>query len=387
MKLYAHIKNKPEDFVVEEVPKIRIEEGGRFEVFKLEKCNVSTLEALRIASKKLRIPLKNIGFAGLKDKYALTVQYLTAPKGLLPKNFSMRWTGERWVNQEPDFPRHWGFKIKHVGYSVRPMKIGDVEKNIFKVRLRNFEKNMRKNFYKNMEIAINLGFPNYFGEQRFGSVKGRQDFVLKYLLKGDYETALKIYFLGREGIEFWGRWDKIYSILKGSLEEYEKDLILGLKRGLTAEKAFKILPKNVRLMFNFAFQSYIWNEVLRSYIERKYPFRRVTFINNWKLSFYRRVYDIDYLKQLSIPYTGKTHEPKDRLLRNILKKTFRQFGLKDDFFEKEIVGIKVLTDGLRKAIVFPENFKILEKTKDGALIKFSLPSGSYATVLLRMLLS
>ena len=46
----------------------------------------------------------------------------------------------------------------------------------------------------------------------------------------------------------------------------------------------------------------------------------------------------------------------------------------------------VMTDGLRKAIVFPEDFKILEKTKRKMKVTFILPSGAYATVLLRFLL-
>ena len=385
-KLYSRIKTRPEDFVVEEIPVLEPKESGRFYLVELKKRNVSTLEALRVLSRFLKIPLKEVGFAGLKDKFAVTTQYLTVPTDYSVEEACFRlnrgWERADGVNWNSDV----AFCVKPLGKVDRPLTLGDLKANRFTVVIRNFEKSLRKRFYRNYEIVKRYGFPNYFGEQRFGSVKGRDDFVLKYMLKGDFEGALRSYFFGSSSVDYWGNWRELYKILSPTLEEYEKDLIKGLMRGLTPEKAFRILPKNVRLMFNFAYQSFLWNEYLREYVEEKYPFVRVPFINNWKLSYWIEVWDKDRLKKLEIPYTGHVHRPTDRTLKRVIRKVQSKYGVKEEWFDREIAGIVVMTDGLRKAWVSPNSFKVLEKTKDRMKVTFTLPSGSYATVLLRFLL-
>jgi len=125
---------------------------------------------------------------------------------------------------------------------------------------------------------------------------------------------------------------------------------------------------------------------LRKYIEKKYPFIRIPFINNWKLSYYLEVYDFKYLSELQIPYTGYELTPKDKFLQEVIEEVQKRYGIEESWFNKEVAGIKVMTDGLRKAIVFPSDFKILEKTKRSIKVTFVLPPGAYATVLLRFLL-
>ncbi len=387
VKLYKRIKQKPEDFVVKEIPLRIPQEEGSFRLLKLAKSNVSTLEALRVLSRLLKIPLKFIGFAGLKDKFAVTEQFITVPSEfpLEEQCFSIK--KNRWVSVDSvDIGRETGFCIKPIGFTDKPLELGELKGNLFVVTVRNFEKGMRKRFYAHLEVVKRFGFPNYFGEQRFGSVKSRDDFVLRYILKGDFEGAIRSYFFGKSDVQYWGDWRKLYKTLSPALEEYEKDLIRGLIRGLTPEKAFRILPKNVRLMFNFAFQSFLWNEYLRIYIEKKYPHVRIPFINNWKLSYYLDVDDIEYLRNLSIPYTGHRHRPEDELLRSVIRTVQKRYGVKREWFDKEVGGMVVMTDGLRKAVVSPTDFKVLEKTGRRIKLQFVLPPGSYATVLLRFLL-
>jgi len=66
LKLYSRIKTRPEDFIVEEVSTLEPKEEGKYHFIELKKRDVSTLEALRVISRFLKIPLKEIGFAALR---------------------------------------------------------------------------------------------------------------------------------------------------------------------------------------------------------------------------------------------------------------------------------------------------------------------------------
>ena len=75
------LKSFPEDFVVEELP---LEDGEDnedlpFLRFRLKKRGVDTLEAVDALANACRLPAQKFGFAGIKDSFAITTQYLTVP--------------------------------------------------------------------------------------------------------------------------------------------------------------------------------------------------------------------------------------------------------------------------------------------------------------------
>ena len=78
------IKQLRSDFIVKEISDVvnRIQNNGKYAYYTLKKTNLTTVGALEILSKKFKIPLKNFGFAGNKDKNAITVQKISI------KNFS-----------------------------------------------------------------------------------------------------------------------------------------------------------------------------------------------------------------------------------------------------------------------------------------------------------
>jgi len=122
VKLYSRIKTKPEDFVVEEVPLLEPKDEGKYHLVRLKKRDVSTLEALRVLSRFEKIPLKKIGFAGLKDRYAVTTQYLTIPEEYPVERACYGVVKNRWVKVESlDFDREAGFCVEPLGKVNRPL--------------------------------------------------------------------------------------------------------------------------------------------------------------------------------------------------------------------------------------------------------------------------
>ena len=400
--LNKYIKKTPYDFQVYEKSIYNPEKEGKYLFLRLRKINISTLEAIRTFAKVNNIPLKEIGFAGLKDKYAYTEQFLSLPKDYENKikYFSFIIFNQKVKSFEKVFQKEKIFEIykrnfkqkifsvEKIGYLKNKLSLGDLKGNEFIITLHNIHSKLFKQIRKNIQIVKKFGVANYFGEQRFGSLKDRSNFIILEATKGNFEKAIYIYFLeGRDPSlkKYWGDWESLYKKLKDSLEDFERDVILGLKRGLSFKKAFQIFPKNIKLMFYFAFQSFIWNKILSIYIKRKYPSGKVKFITNLPLYFYYEVYDYEYLKNLEIPYLGYKYEVKDPLLKDIFKSILKNFNIDESLYDMNFFNLKIFTDGKRKAIVDKDvlNINILKKEKGKLKLKFFLPTGSYATILLR----
>ena len=71
------IKQMPEDFIVNEIFKPELQANGDYIYIKLTKKNYNTIDALKSIGKTINLPLKNLGFAGAKDRTAVTSQIIS----------------------------------------------------------------------------------------------------------------------------------------------------------------------------------------------------------------------------------------------------------------------------------------------------------------------
>jgi len=119
------IKEKPEDFYVKEIIDLdKKEPGETFKYFILWKRNLTTIRAIRIVAKKLRISKKRISFAGEKDKKAVTEQYIAI----------------RNLKKFKEFYDFRNVKLKYVGSFSEPVRISDIVGNYFKIVVRDLSK-------------------------------------------------------------------------------------------------------------------------------------------------------------------------------------------------------------------------------------------------------
>ncbi|MGB9667885.1 MAG: tRNA pseudouridine(13) synthase TruD [Thermosulfidibacteraceae bacterium] len=372
--LTKYIKVFPEDFIVEEVLPFELKEEGKFSYYLLEKKNRGTLEVIDEISKTLKVPSHKIGFGGIKDKRAITKQYLSIEGK--PKVTTIK--GNNW-------------KLRFVGYFDKPLEIGDIESNIFTVTIRNIED--KQKIKEAIKFIKEHGFANYFGEQRF-----RRNFVVskpigKLLLDGNIKETLKLYFTWHENpfirrklLDLFGNWN---SFLKEAthLSLRERLVVKALKKGKTFEEAFKLLPKNIKLLIIFSYQSYLWNCILREIVTKNFSHFRVPFIIDKYIVFYNDV-DKDKLDLLDkrIPYISKEALKED--LPEFIKEELLKIVKKEKLEEKldtEIMDIKFFNKGERKLAIIPEIMN-LQFFRDRIRLKFSLEAGSYATVMLRKII-
>ena len=373
-------KQIPEDFKVYEKVNLKPLKKGPYEIFILEKRCISTLEAIEVISKFFNIPKNKIGYAGLKDKFAVTWQYISIPQKYKVKECIFVKRNNKWIISKVKKPYY--FSLKFFCYSKTPLLLGKLKGNLFEITLRNLNKSLKEKVSKNLNLRKEIPFPNYYGEQRFGTIKGRKDFMYSELLKGNFEKALKIYYLGSASLENI-TWEDILELQKERLEEYEKDMLKKLIKGYDIEKALNELPKRIKLLWAFALQSIIWNEVLRLFIEKNLKFKRVEFFEPYFLS-----YNLNFKKEfknLEIPFLGYKYIPQEDI-KILINKVLEKFGISEKDFEKEILGVRFLEDNVRKAFILPKNLKILNQEKDKITFEIFLPSGSYASIFVRGLL-
>ncbi len=170
MKLNLHYKETPEDFLVEEIPLYSFTGKGQHLIIKIEKKNLTTLDVVKRISKTFKIKEKLIGYAGLKDKRSISIQYISIPyEKELENNLH---------NIEDD-----NLRILDTTRHKNKLKPGHLKGNIFEIKIKTDDK---KQLLKRLEKIQTVGFPNFFDSQRFSS----NNFELGMkLLKGEKVKA------------------------------------------------------------------------------------------------------------------------------------------------------------------------------------------------------
>ncbi len=146
----------PRDFTVEEIPLYEFSGDGEHLILKVRKKELTTWQMLDIISSHLGIRRRDIGYAGLKDKHAMTVQYI-----------SVMATHKHKIEQFS----HSRIKILDSFRHNNKIRIGHLKGNRFNLR---FKKVLgaQKDMLDSVLLWIEQnGLPNYFGHQRFGSSK------------------------------------------------------------------------------------------------------------------------------------------------------------------------------------------------------------------------
>ena len=168
-----------QDFHVEEIPLYDFCGHGEHLCFEIEKQGLSTYAALAELANALKVPRRSLGFAGLKDSQAVTRQWISL---------------EHRKTAPLQRFRHPKMKILTVTRHTDKLKPGHLKGNRFRIRLREIKlpgARALKRAQAIMEILINRGVPNYFGPQRFG-VRHETPRMGLALLRSDNESYMDL---------------------------------------------------------------------------------------------------------------------------------------------------------------------------------------------------
>lgn len=344
----------------------------------MEKFNLDTNDALRRISRQLRTSGKRIGYAGLKDRRAITAQRISIWK---PDIALLKRTGSLYVG------------LRDPQWSSERIEIGSLSGNEFEIVVREIgmaEDGLRKTTERCFAQMEN-GVANYFGEQRFGGNREVTHLVGKKFVKGDIEGAVMLYLThpsnGEEAEIAAARKNladsgDVARALKEFPHKFRYELAI-LNHLVKVPKdfvgAFQGLPKHLRYLFTHAYQSYLFNLVINERIERGIGIGKT---------------DGDILEGgvPTAPLYGFDSTLADGFAGEIERAVMEKEGV--ELGEFHVKGFPELgCSGARKKIALvPQGLKIISIEKDelaeGRLkmkISFRLDKGNYATTILREL--
>jgi tRNA pseudouridine13 synthase len=380
------IKERLEDFVVSEIANIYPEGKGEYSLYMLKKFNISTWDALGKIAKKLRISMDYINYGGLKDKKAIAHQFITIKGG--PK---------RDIKEKE-------FELIYLGKTTKPMSKDLLIGNKFEIIVRDFQIEEKK-FDREVELVRKFGFSNYFNEQRFGSIKSSKEFAVKEVILGNYEKALYLMMAEGSAVDIektrkfreclkkhWRNFEKCLELAKVN---WEKSLLNFLTTHKPSKRTFKralnLVDKEYLFFLGIAYQSYLWNEVLKEVILRlEIPYFEISYLLG-KLFFYKEVpaNKWEILKNLKLPLPSPKLKFKEKIEDLNLEEIYNEICKRESL--ENIKNLRSFIKGLifktypRPAVIFPENLEWEKLDNTTIKIKFTLEKGAYATLVVKRL--
>ena len=320
-------KEIPEDFLVEEIPAYEPVGTGEHLFLWIEKRDVASADLVRHIGRTLKCPPGDIGVAGMKDRRAVTRQYVSVPAKFAE--------GIEHVNTD-------SIRVLKAERHGNKLKTGHLRGNHFSILIRDVVENAAALAAPIAEQIRKLGFPNFYGQQRFGH--------------------------------------------HGETLQLGLDLLAGRRRSRDIPEPQRRFLRRLSLsavqsdLFNYALASRLTDGLLNRVLKgdvMEVVASGGKFIAE-DLAAEQPRYDAGETAVTGPMFGPKMRDPlgqpydREQLLLS-------QSGLLPEHFAK---FLNLMSGTRRPYVVRPGELTVLQEA-DGLRFNFSLPSGSYATVLLR----
>jgi tRNA pseudouridine13 synthase len=381
------LKQQHEDFQVEEITEVAPSAHGPFALYRMEKHGWTTHDALAAIRRRWKLEPRRLSYGGLKDRHAETVQYLTIAHG--PRRHLT----------------HHGVELQYLGQVSRPYTSTDIKANRFRITLRAMTDEEIAGAEQALEEVRRDWVPNYFDDQRFGSVNPGEEFVARLMVLGRYEEALKLALGGSYAFDraaqkqekealhaHWRDWPACKAALPRGHARSLVDYLVSHPddfRGAVAR-----LRPDLQGLYLSAYQSHLWNRMLAEWIMRMCRPEQVIRVplRLGELPFHRELDDSQRaeLSKLALPLPSarlkiEASDPRAAVIDAVLAEDglkladMKLRGLRKPFFSK----------GERPALCLPRRLEYEvgeDERRPGRkklLLAFDLPRGSYATLIVK----
>lgn len=420
-------KNNYKDFIVKEIVKIgktlgikddtlsptfSKKSGDKYTTFNLVKINKETFKAIKDIGKALNIPIRLIYFSGIKDKCSISVQKVSILGDHIEKLRKLRLRD---------------FFFRYIIPTRKPVKLGGNWGNNFTIVIRNIDKNkfLNKNLNEIIQKLTKYGFPNYYGLQRFGTFRPNSHIIGRHILENNYELAFHEFVsttystespdlqLVRGNLQKDGSLENAYKNFPKSLN-YERIMIEHLINNPGDYKgSFDTLTPHLNSLLISAFQSYLFNKVISLRVKNgislfnpvKGDAISILDDDNGNITKVKHIYGGIYDKYLKdaiklnraviiIPLPGYSSKLDEfPFMKTLYEEVFREEDINLKIYENDILLKYNFKGSFRAITVKPIGLNVgdlkdddIYQGKKKILLEFSLPKGTYATMLLRELI-
>jgi tRNA pseudouridine13 synthase len=381
------LKQQPEDFRVEELTDSKPEGRGEFAFYRLDKTGWTTPDAINAIRRRWNIDWQRVSYGGLKDRHAITSQHLTIFRG-----------PERDITVDK-------VRLAYLGRLAEPFTAAGIRANRFTLVVRSLSAHDVDRAEHALGEVQRAGLPNYFDDQRFGSVGEANEFVAKEMVFGRFDRALWLALAApyehdrseakREKAllrEKWGDWPALKAALpKGHARSLVDYLV---SHPDDAKGAVARLRPELQGLYLSAYQSELWNRMLAAWLERKFGSDNLCRVEmkRGRVPAPMRVPDDLHgeWEKLELPLPSARLKPDPeapwaKLVDDVLAAEgltlpdMRIKGMQKPFFSR----------GERAGCVRPENLGSLgendekHRSRKKLVLRFDLPRGSYATMLVK----
>ena len=410
-------KVQPEDFVVEEQMQLSLAPRGRFAVYRVRKRGVPTLSVQAQMARALGVGQLAVVVPALKDKDAVAVQHV-AVRGTGPSRLAGR-----------------GFEAEFLGRSPRPLSPADIVANRFTLVLRDLSAGEVAHARDRLAQVAQFGLPNYFDQQRFGSLMPGEEPIGKRILRRDAEGALRAYLTQRfagdpEPVrrfkafarDHWGDWDALFDAAPRpsnfrSVLTYLRDHPTAdpAERDTHYRKALNLINRRLLSLYLAAYQSLMWNRIAgRTLSARLGEVDARVEIAGERLPIYHELPPgFDRAIAIPLPHHRATYHPRtpgspqsgdgdsppsggtgdgSPSLSTIAAQVLAEEGLTLHDLKARVLKKAYLPGGNRALFLFPQDLSASPPEPDDRFrgqhkltLTFILPRGSYATLVIKAL--
>ncbi|XP_066936007.1 pseudouridylate synthase PUS7L-like [Clytia hemisphaerica] len=385
--------------------------------FVFRKENIELLHALNSLAKVLKVDAGQIKYAGIKDKKAVTYQFLSVSGAKVSDLKSVSTFGSlQWkVVGEPTLVDD-------------ELRLGDLSGNHFEIVVKDVqpvegsENDVKNGISSAIEAIKTNGFLNYFGEQRFG-IDLSTALIGKHLFTGEFIKALNFVFAPlmpeeskSETLDVVEKAKQMFHVDKnidGALKMMpnfkvrECQMLKALKRYSYCEngcvKAFMNIPFAARLFYLHSYCSYVWNRTLSIRVERfGFDVLEGDLVQDGESVRPIMAEEVKkfHFRDVLLPFPGSNIMYPENETRVIMDNLLREDGLQAKQLNVRRLGIAHIPGSYRRVLSFSNELEykfmeVCEASEDGKTsesnldlcLEFILPPSTYATILLREILN
>ncbi|MDU0460070.1 MAG: tRNA pseudouridine(13) synthase TruD [Geobacteraceae bacterium] len=377
------IKETPDDFWVEEIPSYLPCGSGEHCYLTIEKRGVTTLEAIRRIAQSLKVPEREVGYAGMKDAVGVTRQTISI----------QRVSPEKACDLDLD-----GVKVVSAALHTNKLKLGHLKGNLFRIAVRGVSADVARSVPDILALLVRRGVPNYFGFQRYGA-QGNSHLIGAALLRRDWQAAADR-LIGEPDAVRDEQWrSAIVAYQQGNLAlalqlfprhcRSERDLLQRLlNRPGTFEKAFAAIHPRLKKLYLSAYQSFLFDQVVARRIDHIDELMdgdlACKHVNGACFLVENAAVELERVRSFEISASGpilgcRMKQPENEPLRMELSILENERICSEDFNLPG--GLRM--EGERRPLRVPLSEPSWQLEGDCLRLEFSLPRGSYATSVLR----